>query len=145
MLKKRYNHPGRPEFRVPLMFPTAILVPIGLFVYGGLDHESLHWIVPDIGAAIFALGLIMSFQCAQGYIVDCYETYAASATGAAAFLRTLAGFGFPLFAPLLFEATSLRVGHIILAAVAGTICLLVPMGMWMGGEWLRKRSQYCAG
>ncbi|KAL6849034.1 hypothetical protein ACO1O0_008564 [Amphichorda felina] len=144
-LKARYNHPGRPEFRVPLMFPTAIIAPGGLLLYGIAAHFKLHWIVPNVGAAIFALGLILSFQCAQTYVVDAYETYAASATGAAAFIRTMAGFSFPLFAPGLYEALGIARGNAVLAGVAFAICIVAPAAMWRYGERIRGKSQYCAG
>ncbi|KAI7771134.1 hypothetical protein LZL87_013205 [Fusarium oxysporum] len=103
MLKTRYKHPGRPEFRVPLMFPTALVTPAGLVLYGVSAHLKLHWIIPNVGTAVFSAGLILSFQCAQTYIIDSYERYAASATGAAAFVRTMAGFSFPLFAPAMYK------------------------------------------
>ncbi|KAK1456720.1 MFS multidrug transporter [Colletotrichum cuscutae] len=98
-LKAHNNDTGRPEFRIPLMFPTAIITPLGLLLYGIAAHFEVHWIVPNIGAAILAAGLILSFQCVQTYVIDSYERYAASAAGAAAFVRTMAGFSFPLFAP----------------------------------------------
>ena len=66
------------------MLPGGLLVPIGLLIYGFTARSSIHFIVPNIGAAIFACGCIISFQCAQTYVVDAYTTYAASATGAAA-------------------------------------------------------------
>lgn len=44
------------------------------------------------------MGLIVRFKCTQVYVVDTYTTYAASATGAAAFVRTMASFSFPLIA-----------------------------------------------
>lgn len=144
-LKARYNHPGRPEFRVPLMFPTAIIAPGGLLLYGISAHFGIHWIVPNIGAAIFALGLILSFQCAQTYVVDAYETYTASATGAAAFIRTMAGFGFPLFAPSLYDTIGIAWGNAVLAGVASVICIAAPAVLWRYGERIRARSQYCAG
>lgn len=102
-LKARANGVGRPEFRVPLMVPGACLVPIGLFWFGWSAQAHTHWILPNIGAAIFAAGTIMGFQCTQTYVVDAYTRYAASAVGAATVLRSLAGFGFPLFAPYMFE------------------------------------------
>ncbi|KAI6783460.1 uncharacterized protein J7T54_005489 [Emericellopsis cladophorae] len=144
-LKAKHNHPGRPEFRVPLMFPTAIIAPGGLLLYGLAAHHQTHWIVPNIGAALFALGLILSFQCAQTYVVDAYETYAASATGAAAFIRTMAGFGFPLFAPGLYDALGIARGNALLAGVAALICVLAPAVLWRYGERIRGRSQFCAG
>ncbi|KAJ4175248.1 hypothetical protein NW754_005669 [Fusarium falciforme] len=144
-LKNHYNHPGRPEFRVPLMFPTALVTPAGLVLYGVSAHLQLHWIIPNIGAAIFAAGLIQSFQCAQTYIVDSYERYAASATGAAAFVRTMAGFSFPLFAPAMYEKLGIAWGNGLLAGTAMFLCLLVPCVLWRWGEWIRKKSPYCAG
>ena len=92
-LKKRNNNVGKPEFRVPLMVPGAILVPIGLFIYGWTAYEHTHWILPNIGAAIFSAGTIMGFQCCQTYIVDAYSRFAASAVASAVVLRSLAGFG----------------------------------------------------
>ncbi|OAG37112.1 hypothetical protein AYO21_08647 [Fonsecaea monophora] len=92
-LKKRNNNVGRPEFRVPLMFPGAALVPIGIFIYGWGARASVHWIVPNIGAALYAAGTIMGFQCTQTYIVDAYSRFAASAVASAVVLRSLAGFG----------------------------------------------------
>ncbi|RSL69002.1 hypothetical protein CEP54_002574 [Fusarium duplospermum] len=144
-LKNHYNHPGRPEFRVPLMFPTALVTPAGLVLYGVSAHLQLHWIIPNIGAAIFAAGLIQSFQCAQTYIVDSYERYAASATGAAAFVRTMAGFSFPLFAPAMYEKLGIAWGNGLLAGTAMFLCLLAPCVLWRWGEWIRKKSPYCAG
>ncbi|KAH7121926.1 major facilitator superfamily domain-containing protein [Dactylonectria estremocensis] len=144
-LKLRYSHPGRPEFRVPLMFPTALITPAGLVLYGVSAHLRLHWMIPNVGAGIFAAGLILSFQCAQTYIVDSYERYAASATGAAAFVRTMAGFSFPLFAPDMYEALGIAWGNAVLAGTAMVLCLVAPMALWRYGEWIRKKSPYCAG
>ncbi|KAK3291686.1 major facilitator superfamily domain-containing protein [Chaetomium fimeti] len=143
-LKARFDHPGRPEFRVPLMFPTALITPAGLIMYGVTAHLQLHWALPNVGAGIFAAGLILSFQCAQTYVVDSYERYAASATGAAAFVRTMAGFSFPLFAPKLYEALGIAWGNAVLAGTAVVLCLAAPMVLWRWGEWIRSKSTYCA-
>ncbi|KAF7549924.1 hypothetical protein G7Z17_g6051 [Cylindrodendrum hubeiense] len=144
-LKIRHSHPGRPEFRVPLMFPTALITPAGLVLYGVSAHLRLHWMIPNVGAGIFAAGLILSFQCAQTYIVDSYERYAASATGAAAFVRTMAGFSFPLFAPDMYKSLGIAWGNAVLAGTAMVLCLVAPMVLWRWGEWIRKQSPYCAG
>ena len=98
-LKARNGDIGRPEFRIPLLVPGSILVPCGLFLYGWSAQYHAHWIVPNLGAVIFSGGTIIGFQFIQTYIVDAYATYAASAIGAVTVLRSLAGFGFPLFAP----------------------------------------------
>lgn len=127
------------------MFPTALITPAGLVLYGVSAHLQLHWIIPNVGAGIFAAGLILSFQCAQTYIVDAYERYAASATGAAAFVRTMAGFSFPLFAPDMYKALGIAWGNAVLAGTAMVLCLVAPLVLWRWGEWIRKKSPYCAG
>ncbi|KAG2411947.1 hypothetical protein HFD88_009503 [Aspergillus terreus] len=144
-LQRRYDHPGRPEFRIPLMLPGGLLVPAGLFLYGWSAAYRTHWIVPNIGAAVFAIGLIISFQCAQTYVVDAYTRYAASASGAAAFVRTLAGFAFPLFAESLYRALGLGWGNSLLAFVSLGLGIVAPLLLWYRGEWLRAKSPYCAG
>ncbi|KFY22429.1 hypothetical protein V493_06614 [Pseudogymnoascus sp. VKM F-4281 (FW-2241)] len=144
-LKTKYDHPGRPEFRIPLMLPGGLLVPVGLFIYGFTARASIHFIVPNIGAAIFATGCIISFQCAQAYIVDAYTTYAASATGAAAFVRTMAGFSFPLFAPKMYDTLGVAWGNGLLAFVAMGLGIPAPILLWKYGERMRARSTYCAG
>ena len=144
-LKKKNNGVGRPEFRVPIMVPGSLLVPIGLFWYGWSAQARVHWIVPDIGVAIFCAGTIVSFQCIQTYLVDSYTRYAASAIAAAAVLRSLAGFGFPLFAPYMFKALDYGWGNSLLAFIAIVLGVPAPIIFWKYGAKLRAMSQFAAG
>lgn len=143
-LKRRYvpdGGPGRPEFRVPMMIPGAVLVPIGLFIYSWTAEYKTHWIFPNIGAVIYSAGTIISFQCLQGYVVDTYAMYAASAVGATTVLRSLAGFGFPLFAPAMFNALGYGKGGTVLAVVAIILGWPSPILLWIYGERLRMRHK----
>ncbi|KAH7355047.1 MFS multidrug transporter-like protein [Rhexocercosporidium sp. MPI-PUGE-AT-0058] len=144
-LKKRNSGVGKPEFRVPLMVPGAFLVPVGLFMYGWSAEAHTHWIVPNIGAVIFAAGTIIGFQCIQTYIVDSYTRYAASAVGAATVLRSLAGFGFPLFAPYMYAKLHYGWGNSLLAFIAIALGWPAPILLWKYGEKLRKKSTFAAG
>ena len=144
-LKRRNNGVGKPEFRVPLMVPGAVLVPIGLFIYGWTAEAHTHWIGPNFGTAIFAAGVIIGFQCIQTYIVDSYTRYAASAVGAATVLRSLAGFGFPLFAPYMYAKLHYGWGNSLLAFLAIGIGFPAPFLLWKYGEKLRQRSTFAAG
>lgn len=144
-LKRRYvpdGGPGRPEFRVPLMVPGAILVPVGLFIYAWTAEAKTHWIGPNIGALIFACGAIIGFQCVQGYLVDTYTRFAASAVGAATVLRSLAGFGFPLFAPAMYSALGYGKGGTILAVAAIVIGWPAPILLWFFGDKWRAKSKF---
>ncbi|EKD21743.1 uncharacterized protein L3040_004966 [Drepanopeziza brunnea f. sp. 'multigermtubi'] len=144
-LKKRNNGVRKPEFRVPLMIPGAILAPVGLFLYGWSAQAKTHWIVPNIGAAIFAAGTIIGFQCIQSYIVDSYTRYAASAVGAATVLRSLAGFGFPLFAPYMYRKLDYGWGNSLLAFIAIALGWPAPFLLWKYGERLRNKSTFASG
>lgn len=103
-LKRRSPTGGQPEFRVPVLFLSTALVAGGLFMYGWSAQARAHWIVPNIGAAIFGMGTTMTSTALQTYTIDTYTLYAASAVGATAVARSVTGFSFPLFAGYMFDA-----------------------------------------
>ncbi|KAI1134512.1 MFS general substrate transporter [Hypoxylon sp. FL0543] len=144
LLKRRYGA-GRPEFRVPMMVPGAVLIPVGLLVYGWTAELKTHWIGPNVGALLFAAGAIVCFQCLQGFLVDSYQRYAASAVGAATVLRSLAGFGFPLFAPSMYDRLGYGWGSTLMALLGVVIGWPSPLLLWRYGEALRERSPFAAG
>lgn len=127
------------------MFIGASLIPIGLFWYGWAAQAKTFWLVPNIGAAIFAAGAIISFQCMQTYIIDSYTRFAASGIAAAVVLRSLAGFGFPLFAPYLYDKLHYGWGNSLLAFLGIFIGIPAPFLFWIYGEKLRSLSRYAAG
>ncbi|KAL1637855.1 hypothetical protein SLS56_000412 [Neofusicoccum ribis] len=144
-LKRRNGNVGAPEFRVPLMLPGSLLVPVGLFWYGWSAQAGVHWIMPNIGAAIFGAGTIVAFQCIQTYLVDAYTLFAASAISSATVLRSLAGFGFPLFAPYLYQALGDGWGNSLLAFLGIALGVPAPLLLWKYGKTLRAKSQFAAG
>jgi hypothetical protein len=144
-LKAKNNNVGRPEFRVPLLFVGSLLIPVGLFWYGWSAQAAVHYIVPDIGAAIFCAGAIICFQCLQTYVVDSYTRFAASGMAAAVVLRSLAGFGFPLFAHAMFAALGYGWGNTLLGVLAVVIGVPAPVVFWFYGERLRGMSKFAAG
>lgn len=131
---------GKPEFRMPLVIPFSFLVPIGLLTYGWSAQERTHWIVPNIGAFLFGMGTIAAFQCVTTYLVDTYARFAASAVAAVTILRSLMGFGFPLFAPYMYQALDYGWGNTVLAIAAIGIGVPVPILLWIFGERLRNAS-----
>ncbi|UKZ85520.1 uncharacterized protein TrAFT101_001375 [Trichoderma asperellum] len=144
-LKRRYvpdGGPGRPEFRVPMLIPGAIFLPIGILIYSWTAEAHTHWIGPNIGAVVFGASIIIGFQCIQGYMVDSYTRYAASAVSAVTVLRSLAGFGFPLFAPTMYNRLGYGIGGTVLAAVAIGIGWPSPIFLWFYGPKLRAMSKF---
>lgn len=145
LLKARNDDIGKPEFRVPLMGPAAIMVPIGLLIYGWAAHFHTHWIIPNIGTTIFGCGIYLGFLCIQTYLQDAYTMFAASALAAAVVLRSLAGFALPLFAPDMYEALGYGWGNTLLAGVAVVLGWPAPVLLWAYGEKLRSRSSFASG
>ncbi|KAL0581256.1 hypothetical protein V5O48_000739 [Marasmius crinis-equi] len=141
-LKNRNGGVGRPEFRVPIMIIGSLVLPIGLFLGGWAAEKHLHWIVVDIGLIFIGAGVILNFQAMQTYVVDCFTLHAASAMAAVSCLRSLAGFGFPLFAPSMYNALGYGLGGSILGIVSIVIGWPAPVIFWKYGEAIRKKSKY---
>ncbi|KAE8312779.1 major facilitator superfamily domain-containing protein [Aspergillus transmontanensis] len=144
-LKEKSSGIGVPEFRMPTMFIGSGMITIGLFWYGWSVQSHIHWIMPNIGVAIFSAGTMGCLQGMQTYIVDSYTTYAASAMAACALLRSLAGFGFPLFAPYMYRDLGYGWGTSVLAFVSIAIGFPAPLLFWHFGAKLRAMSAYASG
>lgn len=135
---------GRPEFRVPILFFSTALVSGGLFMYGWSAQARTHWIVPNIGAAIFSAGTSMTFTGLQTYTIDAYTLYAASAVGTTAVARSITGFGFPLFAPAMYDALGWGWGNSVLGFATLVIGYTGSFVLWFYGQRLREASRFAA-
>jgi hypothetical protein len=51
---------SEPEFRLPPAIMGAFLVPAGIFMFGWSTYPWVHWIVPIVGSAIFAIGYVLT-------------------------------------------------------------------------------------
>jgi multidrug resistance protein len=141
-LKQKNGGVRKPEFRLPTIVPGTILLPAGLLITGWTIQAKTHWIGPDVGLALVGGGTVICFQGIQTYIVDCYSLHAASALAAVSFMRSLAGFGFPLFAPAMYDALGYGKADTILAAIAIGLGCPAPWLFWKYGERIRNRSRF---
>ena len=139
-LKKKANNVVTPEYRVPLMLPGAIFVPVGLLWYGWAAQAKIFWLIPDLGAAVLGCGLMSATQAMQAYVTDAYPDHTASATAASSFLRSIFGFVFPLFAPALYKSLGYGWGNSLLGFVAIALGMTGPMMLWRYGAILRAKS-----
>lgn len=140
-LKKKANNDTAPEYRAPLMVPGAILIPLGLFLYGWSTERDPHWIVPDIGIAIFGCGIILNTQALQAYVMDAFREYIASASAASQFLRSIAGFAFPIFAPAMYHRLGYGWGNSLLALTFIVLGWPAPFLLWRFGATLRAKGK----
>ncbi|KAL1874060.1 hypothetical protein Plec18167_005993 [Paecilomyces lecythidis] len=145
-LKRRRNNTdtGLPEFRIPAMFIGSLFIPVGLFWYGWSVQARIHWVMPNVGIVIFSFGSIICLQCMQTYVIDSYARFAASGMAAAVVLRSLAGFGFPLFAPYMYQRLQYGWGNTLLALLSIVIGVPAPWVFWLWGSKLRAMSQYAS-
>ncbi|KAF5344365.1 hypothetical protein D9758_013250 [Tetrapyrgos nigripes] len=139
-LARKNGGVGKPEMRIPVLFFGSLVVPVGLFWYGWSAQAKIHWIMPIIGTAIFGFGLMTSFLPIQLYLVDTF-TYAASALSAASTIRSLFGFGFPLFTGQMFDALGIGGGNSLLAGLAIVLGVPFPVWLYFNGEKMRARSK----
>ena len=78
------------------------------------------------------------------YVVDTYTRYAASASAASSFLRSLAAFSFPPFVPYLFQNLGYGWGSSLLGLVALVLGIPAPLVFWKYGQRLRKKSLFAS-
>lgn len=100
-----------------------LIVPGGLFMYGWAAEAQVYWLVPLIGACVFAFGMMITYVrhissrlssnppdilrttqiSIQTYLVDSFQQYAASALAAIIVLRCTFGAIFTIFGAKLYE------------------------------------------
>lgn len=141
---KGTHNEGRPEFRLPILFVAMIVLSVGLFWYGWSAQAHVFWILPNIGTAIASFGAASCYTIITVYIVDVYSRYAASALASVAFLRSICGFVWPLFAPYLIDAIGYGWSSTIFGALAIVLGLPFVWVFWRYGASLRAKSPYSA-
>ncbi|ANB12434.1 Tpo3p [Sugiyamaella lignohabitans] len=128
----------KPEFRIFLVSPTAVILGCGLLWYGWSAEAKLVWIMPVVGTGIFGFALFPVFQCIQNYLIDMNPRYSASAVGAAAVFRSTFGFGFPLFGTAMYN----RLGYGWANTICGILMFILgipfPIIIYFYGERVRQ-------
>ena len=127
---------------MPMMLVGAVLAPFGVFIYGWGAQLHAHWLIPDLGGFIFAVGLDISTQSVATYVVDCYTRYAASALAGVAVVRYTCGALFPLFGPAVYRHLGYGIGNTILGGITIGIGWPAVGLLWVYAGRLRARSQY---
>lgn len=136
--QKRNGGVGRPEYRLPFMALGTLLLPIGILIIGWTARPTIPWIATDIGLALVAGGTDLNFQPMQTYVTDAFTLHAASAMASVTFFRSLAGFGFPLFAPAMFNGLGYGLGSVVLGVATIVIGFPTLYILWTYGERIRE-------
>lgn len=130
-----------PEDRLEIGMWASTLIPISTLIYGWTARESVHWIVPVIGASLYLPGVYLIFQSIMTYIGTSYATFAASALAGNTLLRSVIASVFPLFGHAFYENLGLGPGSSLLAGIS--VILIVPLFLIKKyGKTLRAKSKY---
>ncbi|KAK7229792.1 hypothetical protein V2G26_001962 [Clonostachys chloroleuca] len=134
---KETGEPLKPEIRMRLLPFSAVIFPVGFFLYGWTTQYEVHWIVPIIALAIIGIGNLGIFMAVSVYLVDAYEQYAASALAANTVMRSIAGALLPLCALDMYDKLGMGWGNSLLGFLA---LALVPIPFFIKryGEKLRN-------
>ncbi|KAJ9638196.1 hypothetical protein H2199_006883 [Coniosporium tulheliwenetii] len=127
-----------PEHRLPLMYPGAVAMPIGLFWYGWSAEFQTHWIVPIVGTGIVGFGLLMLFMAPNTYLVDVFTLHAASAMAACTVMRSVFAAVLPLGGQKLYNALGLGWGNSLLGFIA-TALIPIPFLFVKYGKKIRTK------
>ncbi|PWY75225.1 MFS multidrug transporter [Aspergillus sclerotioniger CBS 115572] len=139
-LKVRNNNVFEPEMRLSITIFFAFFIPVSFFWYGWSAKAKDFWIVPIIGLAPFAFGMVGIYNTLQTYVIDCYPRYAASGTAAMVITRSLMGAFLPLAGPRMYAALGYGWGNSLLGFV--TLAMIpVPVLFYKYGGQVRKASE----
>lgn len=139
-LSERNGGEGRPEFKLPILMITGILMPSGLLLYGWTLEYRVHWVVPDIGIFLVACGVRGAVFGSILYVVDSVTVYSASAASSLVMMRGALSFSFPLFAPAMYAKLGQGWGNSLLALVTAVVGLPAPFVLYRYGPALRRNS-----
>ncbi|KAG7444987.1 MFS general substrate transporter [Guyanagaster necrorhizus] len=133
-----------PEIRLEIGLMASIFIPTSVLIFGFTSKESIHWIVPIIGAAIYLPGIYLSFQSILTYVTSSYPAYAASVLAGNDLFRSTIASVFPLFGRAFFVNLGLGPGSALLAGIS-FLMMPVFLALWKWGYILRERSKYAQG
>ncbi|KAK6080895.1 hypothetical protein SCUP234_04993 [Seiridium cupressi] len=129
---------GKPEYRLPLANIGAVCLPISLFWFGWTIEGGLHWPIPLAATLFFGASQISIFNSFQNYYIDAFESKAASALAAGAFLRSIIGGVVPLFIPKMFDSLGYGLGFSVFGIVS-IVLMPAPLLFMRYGGVLREK------
>ncbi|KAF8917072.1 major facilitator superfamily domain-containing protein [Mucidula mucida] len=130
-----------PEIRLEIGLMASIFIPTSVLLFGFASKESIHWIVPVIGAALYLPGIFLNFQSILMYVTSAYP----STRGR--FLRaTISRVRRLLVSSLCLGMPSSRIGPwSCFGHLGGNLFCSHAGALLKWGHLLRKRSKYADG
>jgi len=128
--------------RLPLACIGGPLYVISLFWLGWSASPDVHWIVPMLSGVPFGVAFLLIFMALLNYLTDAYQTFAASANGAASCCRSLFGAVIPLGTKSLFDNLGVNWACSLLGLLSLGMCV-IPFVFIRYGDKIRANSKFC--
>lgn len=107
-----------PEIRLEIGLIGSMFIPTSVLIFGFASKESIPWIVPVIGAALYLPGVFLNFQSILMYITSAYPKYGASVLAGNDLARSTIASVFPLFGHAYFTNLGLGPASALLAGIS---------------------------
>ena len=69
-IAEKHNGMAPAEARLPMAIVGSAFIPVGLFWFAWTNGNNVHWIVPIVGSAFFAVGIVLVFLSLLNYLID---------------------------------------------------------------------------
>jgi len=124
----------------------AVMLPIGMFLWGWLSSKHIHWAIGLMGNFFFAVGAFLIFQSYFAMLSVLYPpSSAGSAFASNNICRSLAGGAFPLFGTLVYTHTAIEnypVGWgCSIIGFVGIMLIPFPIYLTLKGRGIRELTQ----
>ena len=131
-----------PEFRLWFsMLGGAFAIPISLFWMGWTAYPHISIWSPLAASVLFGYGILCVFITCYQYIIDSYETFAASALASITLIRYVAAGGMTIVGIPFYENMGVQYTLTILGCL-GALMVPVPYVFYKYGPWIRSKSKY---
>lgn len=133
-----------PEFRLWFsMLGGAFAIPISLFWMGWTARPEISIWSPLAASVLFGYGILCIFITCYQYIIDSYETFAASALASITFIRYVVAGGMTIAGVPFYSNVGVPYTLTIMGCL-GAILVPVPYVFYKYGHWIRSKSKYAA-
>lgn len=130
-----------PEFRLWYAMFGAPAIPISMLWMGWTAYPSISCWSPLAASVLFGYGILCVFISSYQYIIDAYESYAASALASVTLIRYVAAGGMVEVATPMYKNLGVHWTLTILACLSA-LMVPVPYLFYRFGPQIRKRSKY---
>lgn len=132
----------KPEIRLWYgMLGASLAIPVSLFWIGATARPDISIWSPIFAVTLFGYGIMGIFICIYMYVIDCYESYSASALTFASFVRYCCAGGMTVVGIPLYSNVGTDHALYILGGLSALLAP-IPFVFYKWGHLLRKNSKY---